>query len=98
MGIICKPEIFQDNVSNLIVGLEFACTYFDDLLCLSKGHFDEHLEDTENILKRLRNENMRINATKSSFGKIETDYLGCVVTCEVINSQQKKINAIIKIG
>ena len=57
-------------------GLEFACTYLDDLVCLSKGQLNEHLEDVEKVLVRLQKLNLRINASKSSFGKTGIKYLG----------------------
>ena len=47
MEIMCTPDIFQENISNLKDVLEFAYTYLDDLLYLFKCHFNEHLEDVE---------------------------------------------------
>ena len=70
-------------------GLEFARTYLDNLLCLSKDQFNEHLEDVEKFLIRLRNANLKVNASESSFGKTEIEYLGYVVTCNGIKPQQK---------
>ena len=35
-------------------GLEFVRTYIDDLLCLTKGDFSDHLEKLERILHRLQ--------------------------------------------
>ena len=40
--ILCAQDIYQENMSRLMEGLEIACTYFDDFLCLSKDCFDEH--------------------------------------------------------
>ena len=90
MGIMCAPDIFQEKMSNLMEGLEFARTYLDDLLCLSKGNFNEHLNDVERVLIRLQKANLKVNASKSSFGKTEIDYLGYVVTREGIKPQPKK--------
>ena len=98
MGIMCAPDIFQEKMSNLMEGLEFARTYLDDLLCLSKGNFDEHLKDVETVLIRLQKANLKVNASKSSFGKTEIDYLGYVVTRNGIKPQPKKIEAILKIA
>ena len=47
MGVMCAPDIPQENMSNLIEGLEFARTYLDNLVCLSRGYFDKHLEDVD---------------------------------------------------
>ena len=32
-------------------GLDFSRTYLDELLCLCKGRFDEHLEGKQNLKK-----------------------------------------------
>ena len=44
---MCAPDIFQENISNLIEGLEFARAHLDNLVCLSKGRSNEHLEDVK---------------------------------------------------
>ena len=46
----------------------------------------------------LQNANLCINATKSSFGKTEIDYLGYVVNRKGIKPQHKKIEAMLKIA
>ena len=56
MEIMCTPDIFQENMSNLMEGLEFTQTYLDDLLCLSKGCFDKHLEDVDFLKKVAKSE------------------------------------------
>ena len=45
MDIMCAPDILQEKMSNIMEVLEFVRTYLEDLLCLSKGHFNEHLDD-----------------------------------------------------
>ena len=89
MGISCAPDIFQERMSYLMEGLEFARTYLDDLLCLTKGSFDTHLEHIEEILIRLRNANLKVNASKSTFCRTETNYLGYEVTRKGIKPQPK---------
>ena len=68
---------------------EFARTYSDNFLCLSKGHFNEHLEDVEKVLICLQKVNLKVNESKSSFGKTEIEYLEYVVTCNGINPNKK---------
>ena len=69
--------------------LEFARTNLDDLVCLSDGHFDAHIEDNEKILNWLRNTNLHIHAIKSSFGETKINYLGYVVICKRITPKEK---------
>ena len=43
MGVACSPDIFQARMSELMASLEFVRTYLDDLLCISKGSLEDHL-------------------------------------------------------
>ena len=79
-------------------GLEFSRAYLGDLSCLSKGHFNEHLEDIAKVLILLQKANHKLNVSKLSFSKTEIKYLGYVVTCEGITSQTNKIEAMQKIA
>jgi len=47
MGLCNSPDIFPDKISKLVDGLGFVRTYIDDLLCLTKGSFSDHLEKVE---------------------------------------------------
>ena len=44
MGIAGSPDIFQAKMSELMAALEFVQTYLDDLLCITKGSLDDHLD------------------------------------------------------
>ena len=53
MGLCNSPDIFQEKMNELFMGLDYARAYIDDLLCLTKGSFQDHLEKLEQILARL---------------------------------------------
>ena len=53
MGLCNSPSIFQEKMSELMVGLEFVRAYHDDLLLITKGDFNEHLIQLEQALTRL---------------------------------------------
>ena len=44
MGLCNGPDVFQEKMSELMTDLEFVRTYIDNLLCLTKGTFDDHFE------------------------------------------------------
>ena len=44
VGIAGLPDIFQAKMSELMATLEFVRTYLDDLLCITKGDLEDHLE------------------------------------------------------
>ena len=60
--------------------LEFLRTYIDDLLCITKGGLDDHLNKLKRVFIRLRDAGQKFNARKSSFCATETEYLGYVLS------------------
>ena len=58
-------------MGELMSDLEFARAYLDDLLILSRGSFEEHLEHIEKVLTRLSEAGLKVNVTKGSFCKTE---------------------------
>jgi hypothetical protein len=83
-----------------MVGLEFARAYIDELLVLvTKGNFDTHLEHLEQVLTRLAEAGLKINASKSYFrGDEPLEYLGYLVNREGVRPTIKKVSAILKIA
>ena len=57
MGIAGSPDIFQEKVSLLTTGLEFIGVYTDDLLYISAGSIDDHLDKLRQVLIRLNDAN-----------------------------------------
>ena len=94
MGLCNSPDIFQEKMSSLMSDLENVRAYIDDLLILTKGDWNDHLEQLEEVLQRLRDAGLKINAKKSFFGKTELEYLGYWITREGIMPIPKKIEAL----
>ena len=97
MGLCNSPDIFQEKMSELMAGLEFARAYLDDLLIISKDDFEEHLEQLEAALTRLSEAGLKINASKSSLCRTELEYLGYWITRKGIRPVTKKVEAILKL-
>ena len=95
MGVACSPNIFQAKMSELMPTLEFIQTYPDDLLCISKGNLDNHLAKLRRVLIRLWNVGLKVNARKSCFCAVETEYLGYILSRDGIKPQPKKVPAIL---
>eukprot|EP00804_Cyclotella_cryptica_P000990 CCRYP_012333-RA/>CCRYP_012333-RA protein AED:0.27 eAED:0.27 QI:54/-1/1/1/-1/0/1/120/137 len=96
MGIAGSPDIFQAKMSELMVALEFVRTYLDDLLCITRASLDDHLDHLRRVLTRLRDAGLRVNAPKSKFCAIETEYLGYILTRTGIKPQPNKVQAILQ--
>ena len=94
MGLCNSPDIFQEKINNTFSGLDYVQAYIDDILCLSKGDWNDHLCKLEEIFKRLSAAGLKVNAKKSFFGVHELEYLGYWITRKGIQPVAKKIDAI----
>jgi hypothetical protein len=94
MGLCNSPDIFQERMGDLVAGLEFARAYIDDLLVLSTGNFADHLDKLEQVLTRLQQAGLKINASKSFFVREELEYLGYWITQDGIKPLSRKVEAI----
>jgi hypothetical protein len=97
MGLCNSPDIFQEKISDLMYGLEFARAYLDDLLIISKNSFQEHLDHLEEVFTRLQEAGLKINASKSAFCTDQLEYLGYVINRQGIQSAMKKVAAMLRI-
>ena len=67
MGLCNSPDIFQEKMGELMQDLEFTRAYIDDLLVISTGSFEDHLNKLEQVFTRLVKAGLKVNASKSSF-------------------------------
>jgi len=98
MGLCNSPDIFQEKMSELMDGLAFVRTYIDDLLCLTRGTFSDHLERLELVQRRLQRAGLKVNITKSFFARSQLEYLGYWITHHGIKPMYDKVKAIMKIA
>ncbi len=83
MGMSGSADIFQAE-------MKYVQAYIDDLLCITRGSLEDHLDKLEEALKRLRNTGLKVNAAKSFFCTHEIKYLGYMLTRGGIKPQIKK--------
>ena len=98
MGFAGSADIFQAEMGNLMATLEYVRTYIDDLLVITKGSLNDHLDKLEQVFIQLRNAGLKVNATKSIFCAQETEYLGYILTRGGIKPQPKKVKAILALN
>jgi len=80
MGMSGSADIFQAEMMDLMETLEYVRAYIDDLLCITRGSLEDHLDKLEEVLKRLRDAGLKVNAAKSFFCTHEIEYLGYMLT------------------
>ncbi len=90
MGFAGSADIFQAEMMDPMEALEYVRTYIDNLLVITRGTLEDHLDKLRGVLRRLREAGLKVNAVKSHFCTHEIEYLGYILTREVIKPQPKK--------
>lgn len=95
MGLKNSPSTFQRVMDNVLRGLQnvICLVYLDDLVIFSTS-LQEHINNLEKVFKRLRESNFKIQLDKSEFLKLETAYLGHIISRDGIKPNPDKITAI----
>ena len=80
MDLPNSPGIFQRVMDLLMTGLswESILVYFDDLIIFAKG-YDEHYRRLEQVLKSLKDANLKLSPKKCHFLKARILYLHHVI-------------------
>jgi len=68
--------------------------YFDDILIVGKGTYQEHMDE---VISRLRCKGMQFNLNKCSFAKDSVEYLGFIISRKGIKLMPQKIQKMIAI-
>ncbi len=95
MGFAGSADIFQAEMGKLMATLEYVRAYIDNLLVITKGSLDDHLDKLEQVFIRLCDAGLKVNAAKLFFCAQETEYLGYILTRGGIKPQQEKVQAIL---
>eukprot|EP00957_Ditylum_brightwellii_P110992 8464972-Ditylum_brightwellii.AAC.1 len=77
-------------MSKVFADIEEVHAYIDDLLLITNGDWDSHLQKLDKMLGRLKHAGLKVHAQKSFFGHQELEYLGNWVTRQGIKPLQKK--------
>ena len=79
---------------NYYNGLEYVKDYIDDLLVISNGNFEDHLNKVNIVLKKQKAADFKINAAKSFFAIDNLEYLSFQITRQGIMPLPDRVQAI----
>ena len=96
-GLRNAPPAFQRFMNRVLGDFkgEMCEPYLDDVLCHSAS-FDQHLEDLEKVLTRLRKHGVKLRAEKCVFAKKEVRYLGRLISGKGYRPDPKDTQALDK--
>ena len=98
MGLSNSPDVFQEKMNELFGEFPYVRAYIDDLLVITKGSLEDHLEKLDAVFTKLTAAGLKVNAEKSFFCTGETEYLGYWITRDGIKPMPKKVHAMLKIA
>ena len=97
MGVCIAPDVFQEKMNNLFNELESVRCYIDDLLVITHGSYEKHLEELEKVFVLLEDAGLKCKFGKCFFCQDEIEYLGYIITRDGIKPNPKKVQAILDI-
>ncbi|KAI7944413.1 hypothetical protein MJO28_010108 [Puccinia striiformis f. sp. tritici] len=94
-GLVNAPSTFQRMMTHLLRDFidDFVQVYLDDILIYSKSEGD-HLRHVQRVLEVLRVEELKCSGAKCSFGQLEIQYVGHVISHNHVKPMQDKLDAI----
>lgn len=95
MGLKNSPSTFQRVMDNVLKDLQnhVCLVYLDDIIVFSTS-LQEHILNLEKVFRKLRESNFKIQMDKSEFLKLETEFLGHLISNEGVKPNPSKIQAI----
>ena len=75
-GLTDMPAAFPKVMDYTLVGLQNTYCFLDDIIVVSRGSKDDHLKLVYKCLKKLDEDNLRINLPKCHFAKTEIEWFG----------------------
>ena len=92
-GLTNAPATFQRLMESCLGDLHLQ--YLDDIIVFSKMP-DEHVKRLQSVFKKLDQEGLRLKPSKCKFFKKRVEYLGHIISENGIETNPKKIEAIVK--
>ena len=94
-GLCNAPATFQrlmENVLHSLIG-KSCLVYLDDVLVLGRT-LEEHTENLEAVLSRIRAAGLKLKPSKCNLARKEVEYLGYCVSAKGVATDPKKVTAI----
>lgn len=96
-GLTNAPATFQALMNKLLAPVlrKFALVFFDDILIYSKNK-EDHINHLSTILQILRDNKLTAKKEKCSFGQLQVEYLGHIISGKGVATDPLKVEAVVK--
>jgi hypothetical protein len=75
MGLSISPDIYQEKMSAFCCDMENIICVIDDIALITNGSFENHLNQLDEILQRLKETTNKSMATSPPFAQLKLSYL-----------------------
>jgi hypothetical protein len=95
-GLCNAPATFQRTMDKVLQEIKdkFVLVYLDDVIIFSKT-FEEHIQHVKEVMKRVRDANLKLKAEKCYFTAKELQFLGHVVGKDGVKPDPEKVDKMI---
>ena len=96
-GLTNAPATFQNLMNQIFHDAlrKYVLVFFDDILIYSST-WNEHLTHLENVLRVIQQHVLFVKLSKCSFGVLEIEYLGHIVSGQGVSMDNSKVQAILQ--
>jgi hypothetical protein len=90
-GLYNAPATFQRTIDKVLQGIKdkFVLVYLDNVIIFSKT-FEKHIQHVKEVMKRVRDANLKLKVEKCYFAAKELQFLRHVVGKDRVKSDPKK--------
>ena len=94
-GVASAPAVFQRVIDTILQGIPHVLCYLDDLLITGTTE-EEHLQNLEEVLRRLQQHGITLKRSKCKFFQDSVEYLGHCIDAQGLHTLPAKLEAIRK--
>ena len=91
------PADFRKAIDLTLNNEKDTFAFLDDILIISHGNKEQHIDKLTKVLNKLDAENMAISVDKCKFGCKEVEWLGFIINEYSITPMQKKTDALVNL-
>jgi hypothetical protein len=93
-GLANAPTAFRRTMKRTLKPhSRYAVVYLDDIVVHSKSR-RAHTQHVDAVLQSIRDAKLKLNKQKCVFGVKETTFVGCRISQESVDTEEKKVDAI----
>ena len=93
-GLTTMPTEFQRIMDLTLAGISNTLAFIDDILIVTHGTEEEHIQKVEEVLKRLDEANVNLKLEKCNFAATEIEWVGYKLSQEGVAPINSKVQGI----